>query len=238
MSLVTIEPVSFSPDLSGASLSSTSGPSPKRSWFNNLFSFKPAPCTLVSHLNISETRERTKKLLAGMNVRTAVVEIDGLRGLKCRVDEVRDNNGMSSTKGVRFRVEFSRGASSPSGVGYNTLVSLTLEKGAQSSFKEIFGSLRYSFGDTQSQSPTSARPPVQQAHSFSLPSASARPHASSISNGSTYGANGNGNGNAPHLSAPHMRWTSSAPNTPIMPSSPQFPSNAPGSVRLPSAIRF
>lgn len=41
------------------------------------------------------------------------------------------------TKGVRFRVEFSRSSANTTG-GYNTLVSLTQEKGAQSSFKSKF----------------------------------------------------------------------------------------------------
>ena len=40
-------------------------------------------------------------------------------------------------KGVRFKVDFTRSTPKSSG-GYNTLVSLTLEKGAQSSFKGSF----------------------------------------------------------------------------------------------------
>ena len=38
---------------------------------------------------MSNTRERTKKLLETLNVRVALVEIDGLRALKCRLDEER-----------------------------------------------------------------------------------------------------------------------------------------------------
>jgi hypothetical protein len=72
-----------------------------------------------------------------------------------------------------FRVEFSRGASSPSGVGYNIDIVLTLEKGAQSSFKEIFASLRLLLGDVLSN-PSSPRPPVPLSYSFSFRSVSTR----------------------------------------------------------------
>ena len=159
--VTTIEPVPWMPNLSGpptggstfsamtgatgATASSSVGVnSPKRSWFNNLFSFKPASCTLLSHDNVANTRERTKRALGDLHVRVAVVEIDGLRALKCRLDEVRDpHTNVTVIKGVRFKVEFSRSnASSSSSTGYNTLVSLTQEKGAQSSFKAIFASLK------------------------------------------------------------------------------------------------
>ncbi|EIW67971.1 hypothetical protein TREMEDRAFT_11764, partial [Tremella mesenterica DSM 1558] len=108
------------------------GPSPKRSWFNNLFSFKPPSCTLLSHDNIGGSREKAKKVLGDMGVQVNVVEIDGLRALRCRFEDVKGNG--TSARGVRFRIEFSRSSQNTSG-GYNTLVSLTLEKGAQSSFK-------------------------------------------------------------------------------------------------------
>jgi len=140
------------PSLSGPSSanSTSSGISPKRSWFNNLFSFKPAAFTLMSSDNIGNTRERAKKLLSGMGVRVEIVEVDGLRALKCRYDDVKGesllclaenmtdvvdfNSGTTLTKGVRFRIEFTRSTPMSSG-GYNTLVSLTQEKGAQSTFR-------------------------------------------------------------------------------------------------------
>ena len=132
---LNIEPVPFSPSLSGPS-SAGSGISPKRSWFNNLFSFKAPSFTLVSSDNIGNTRDKAKKVLAGISVRVEVVEFDGIRGLKCRYDEVKDpHSGTLITKGVRFRIEFARSTPMSSGGGYNTLVSLTQEKGAQSTFR-------------------------------------------------------------------------------------------------------
>lgn len=107
----------------------------------------------MSSDNIGNTREHAKKLLSGMGVRTEIVEVDGLRALKCRyedvkgesllltlkhdgtqADEIDFNSGTTLTKGVRFRIEFSRSSPMSSG-GYNTLVSLTQEKGAQSTFR-------------------------------------------------------------------------------------------------------
>lgn len=93
---LNIEPVPFSPSLSGPS-SAGSGISPKRSWFNNLFSFKAPSFTLVSSDNIGNTRERAKKLLGGINVRTETIEIDGLRALKCRYDEVKGESSWGVT---------------------------------------------------------------------------------------------------------------------------------------------
>lgn len=139
-------------------------------------------------------------------------------------------------KGVRFKVEFSRSSATTNG-GYNTLVSLTQEKGAQSSFKStysyrsvqpfcesadgnilaIFAQLKQSIEAT---SPAQSRPRPSQVHSFTLPSA-IRPQPS------------------PMLAAPPMRWTTSAPTTPIVPSTPRLDGHqAPGSGQLPSAIRF
>jgi serine/threonine-protein kinase HSL1 (negative regulator of Swe1 kinase) len=103
--VVSIEPVPWTPGFSGpatassitssnyaastSAASSASTPSPKRSWFNNLFSFKPPTCTVLCHDSIANTREKTKRILDGQGVRVAVVEIDGVRGLKCRLDDVK-----------------------------------------------------------------------------------------------------------------------------------------------------
>lgn len=89
--LLHIEPTPFMPSLSGPSsaTSTSSSVSPKRSWFNNLFSFKPASFTLMSSDNIGNTRERAKKLLSSIGCRVEIVELDGLRALKCRYDDVK-----------------------------------------------------------------------------------------------------------------------------------------------------
>ncbi|ORY34280.1 hypothetical protein BCR39DRAFT_517417 [Naematelia encephala] len=226
---VTIDPVPYSAEMAGPATnsfghglsSSAVGPSPKRSWFNNLFSFKPASCTLLSHDNVGNTRDRTKRALGELGVQVTVVEIDGLRALKCRLEEIRDPQGtMTVVKGVRFKVEFSRSSQNSNG-GYNTLVSFTQEKGAQSSFKNIFAQLKSSFEDS-SVPPTPTSAPAQ-IHTFALPSGQHQPSKS------------------PMLSAPTTRYTTSAPSTPMMPSTPVFETNTrmtPGSVQLPPAIRF
>ena len=99
---LSVEPVPFAPTFGSArsaspqpfafspSPSSSAGtPSPKRSWFNNLFSFKPPSCTLLSHDNVANTRDRSKRILIDLGVKLTVVEIDGIRALKCRVEEMK-----------------------------------------------------------------------------------------------------------------------------------------------------
>lgn len=261
---VTIDPVPYSADLSGpgtaasaisnfsaVSSSSASTPSPKRSWFNNLFSFKPASCTVLCHDNVANTRERTKRALHDLGVRVALVEIDGLRALKCRLEEVRDPHGNTTVvKGVRFKVEFSRSTTSSS-PGYNTLVSLTQEKGAQSSFKGIFNSLRTVLETNhplQSQQQQQQRPQsALSANSNSRPYPS---HQYSYnSNASTSSATTPTTYHYPHsakvspnntLSAPPVRWAQSAPTSPAMPTTPRFSASPqmPVSPQLPSGIRM
>ena len=100
---VSIDPVAYSPSLAGplsamSSHSATSGQSasaygssvasPKRSWFGNLFSFKPPAVTVASHQNISASREMARKVLGELGVRSETVEIDGMRALKCRFEDV------------------------------------------------------------------------------------------------------------------------------------------------------
>ncbi|WRT63695.1 uncharacterized protein IL334_000618 [Kwoniella shivajii] len=217
-------PASATPSFASTSGGSMNGISPKRSWFNNLFSFKAPACTLLAHDNISSTRDRVRKILTDQGVRVALVEMDGIRGLKCRLDEIRDpvNGNQSVVKGVRFKIEFSR-ANQGAGQSYNTLVTLTLEKGAQSSFRSVFGNLKQHIESSNPIRPTSTyvnRSPIQPS-SATIPS-----HPQ------------------PLLSAPPVRWTSSAPTTPVVQSSPRFGDQrtnlptTPQSVQIPSSIRF
>lgn len=261
---VSIDPVPYSADLAGpasaisnfsshsASSPTSTSNSPKRSWFNNLFSFKPASCTVLCQDNVANARERTKRALHDLGVRVALVEIDGLRALKCRLDEVRDPQGNTTVvKGVRFKVEFSRSTVNTA-PGYNTLVSLTQEKGAQSSFKGIFNSLKTVLeAPLQSHSQVQAQSPYPQQHQQRPHSAltpGARPQASHQysynSNAITptsyhYPASTN---TSPQntLSAPPVRWAHSAPNSPAMPTTPRFMASPqmPVSPQLPSGIRM
>jgi hypothetical protein len=256
---VTIDPVPYSAELAGPSTGTSmfsamsaastvaSTSSPKRSWFNNLFSFKPASCTLLCRDNIGNTRERTKRVLHTLGVQVAVVEIDGLRALKCRLDEVKDLQGTSTVvKGVRFKVEFSRSNASSSG-SYNTLVSLTQEKGAQSTFKTIFTSLKSHLESDVPIAPVPASP--ISAHSTPAASVSrpARPLPPVQTPSYGFGAYPHSPGqprSTPNtLSAPpmqHVRWTNSAPNSPNLPSTPRFaPSpQMPNPAHLSSPIRM
>ncbi|WVW81960.1 hypothetical protein I302_103963 [Kwoniella bestiolae CBS 10118] len=214
-------PPSATPSFASGS-SSINGISPKRSWFNNLFSFKAPSFTLLAQDNISSTRDRVRKILNEQNVRVALVEIDGVRGLKCRLDDVRESSGAGVQRGIRFKVEFSR-ANQSAGQNYNTLVTLTLEKGAQSTFRTMFVSLKSRI--------ESSNPPRPQ--SIMLRSSPQQPTSAVIPSHPQ-----------PLLSAPPIRYTSSAPTTPIVPSSPRFGDHrshlppTPGSVQIPSTIRF
>lgn len=105
---------------------------------------------MLSTENIPTTREEVRRLLQSAGVKVAQTEVDGLRVLKCKLDEMNgelplqttlsatslillDPTGLLTvTKAVRFRVDFSR---APVGSGFLTTVTLVQEKGAMSSFK-------------------------------------------------------------------------------------------------------
>lgn len=74
-----IQPTPFAPDLSGLSSSS-----PKRSWFQNLFTFKPAPFTLWSYETIGVTEQVMQRQLASFGARVAVERLEGQTILRCR----------------------------------------------------------------------------------------------------------------------------------------------------------
>lgn len=78
---IVIQP--FQPDLSGKDVS------PKRSWFQNIFTFKPAPYTLWSYENISTTSGVVQRLLTSYGVRVAVERLEGLTVLRCKVDSMK-----------------------------------------------------------------------------------------------------------------------------------------------------
>jgi hypothetical protein len=54
----------------------------------------------MSSDNIGNTRERAKKLLNGMGVRVDIVEVDGLRALKCRYEDVKGEYSVFKTGGI------------------------------------------------------------------------------------------------------------------------------------------
>lgn len=63
----------------------------KRSWFTNIFNFKPAAYSLLSVYGPRITRDECKKLLGSFGVSVVIQNSEASGGgvLKCRLDEVR-----------------------------------------------------------------------------------------------------------------------------------------------------
>jgi hypothetical protein len=126
---------SFTPP--SPSPSSPVSSSPKRSWFGNVFSFKPVTYTLFSKHDVRTTRNECRRLLMGMEVHVVLEDSEGLGVLKCYLDEARDPNRlMAAMKAVRFRVEVQRF------IDGEIFMLLVHEKGALDSFKEVHKRLR------------------------------------------------------------------------------------------------
>ncbi|KAJ6591667.1 kinase-like domain-containing protein [Mycena vulgaris] len=123
--------------LPSPSLSSPLSSSPKRTWLGNVFSFKPIAYKLSSTHDVHTTRNECRRLLMEMDVRVVLEDSEGLGVLKCRLDEVRDPNGlMSVVKAAKFKVEVQRTFEDAA----HQVVSLLLvhEKGSVDSFKEVY----------------------------------------------------------------------------------------------------
>lgn len=117
--------------------------SPKRSWFQNLFNFKPAPFTLWSYESMPTTARAIQHRLTILGARVAVERHQDTIMLRCKADHIKvDGRTQRSEKPVYFKVEVMR-AMPPS--NYSTGASLTLVKGAHSTFKEICEVLRRSY---------------------------------------------------------------------------------------------
>lgn len=63
----------------------------KKSWFTNLFNFKPASYSLLSVYDPRITRDECRKLLRSFGVGVVLQNSEGPTGgiLKCKLDEVR-----------------------------------------------------------------------------------------------------------------------------------------------------
>ncbi|KAJ7890632.1 Pkinase-domain-containing protein [Mycena olivaceomarginata] len=119
-------------------LSSPISSSPKRTWLENVFSFKPITYTLCSTRDFYTTRNECRRLLMGMDVRVVLEDSEGLGVLKCRLDEGRDPDGlMSVVKATKFRVEVQQSLEDEA-----VLLILVHEKGSMDSFKEVYKRLR------------------------------------------------------------------------------------------------
>ena len=116
---------------------------PRRSWFGDVFKFKPTSFVLLSVHDAYTSREECRRMLVGLGIRVTLAHSDGLGILKCKLDEVRDPAGaMALVKAVRFRVEVHKPSVSQSDAGFEVSLHLVQEKGASSSFQAVHARLR------------------------------------------------------------------------------------------------
>ena len=116
---------------------------PRRSWFGEVFRFKPTSFVLHSVHDAYTSREECRRMLVGLGIRVMLAHAEGLGLLKCKLDEVRDPAGMTAlVKAVKFRVEVHRPHVSQSNTGYEVTLHLIQEKGASSSFQAVYARLR------------------------------------------------------------------------------------------------
>lgn len=161
------------------------------------------------------------RCLTGQGVNVKVVDYDGMRGLKCKIADTRDIHG-NVVKGIRFRIEFTRGVMPSEGyeIKFGTNACLTLEKGAQSSFNTAYNSLKKAV--VAHERPKVEASPPQPRTSYSLP----RPRAP---------------GSRPSIFdtvlnvGPSYRTATSVPNTPQF--GPQFGAYQFTGLQRPNTIR-
>ncbi|KAG0141115.1 hypothetical protein CROQUDRAFT_136332 [Cronartium quercuum f. sp. fusiforme G11] len=128
-------------------------PSPRVSWFANLFAWKAVTYQLMSVDNCTATRVEAKRSLEHLGCVTVVEKSEGALMLRCKYD---DRSGGASRL-VKFKVEFIAQNTSGSGTPtlgispriesnsrnvYATCMNLTLEKGNATTFKLICNGIR------------------------------------------------------------------------------------------------
>ncbi|KII87421.1 hypothetical protein PLICRDRAFT_112541 [Plicaturopsis crispa FD-325 SS-3] len=134
-----------SPSLSVSDDSSFVGSpaTPRRSWFNNVFKFKPTRYQLFSVHDAYTSREECRRILVGLGVQVVLTHAESAGILKCKMDEVNDPAGaMAVFKAVRFRVEVHKPSPSQVAAGFQVVLHLVQEKGAMSSFGSVYSRLR------------------------------------------------------------------------------------------------
>ncbi|KAJ3811374.1 Pkinase-domain-containing protein [Lentinula aff. lateritia] len=106
-------------------------------WFTNVFKFsRPEVFTLHSTHSVHVTRNECRRLLMAMDVRVMLEDAEGLGILKCKLDEVRDSNGvMSVLKAVKFKIDVKQ-------TEEELFLILIHEKGSTDSFREVCKRLR------------------------------------------------------------------------------------------------
>ncbi|QRV84346.1 Serine/threonine-protein kinase [Ceratobasidium sp. AG-Ba] len=126
-----------------------------RGWFQNLFSFRPSNLTLFSTVSPELTRREATQVLSDLGVN--VMRHGDRQVLLCHAENFRDVNGALFSKFVRFRIEIrSSSEYSPPGTPlrspsldspspYPVIMTITQEKGANSTLKAVYNSLRASW---------------------------------------------------------------------------------------------
>lgn len=145
-----------SPAFSDDSFSLTS--TRRRSWFENVFKFKPTSFTLRSIHDAYTSREDCRRMLVNLGCHVKLKDSsNGICGLKCRVEEGTSITGVIlSAKAARFRVEVHKASSSQTDAICAAVVQLVHEKGSSSTFQVIYTSLRntWDLGDGVVYSPS------------------------------------------------------------------------------------
>lgn len=83
-----------SPVLSDGSFFLLAGTTPRRSWFTNLFNFKPASYHLLSVHDTYTTKEECARVLRGFGV-TVLTDMEASHVLKCKLEEIRGTSRYS-----------------------------------------------------------------------------------------------------------------------------------------------
>ena len=118
------------------------GTSPKRSWIDNVFNFKPATFTLLSRCDVRTTRNECRRLLVEMGLLVWLEESEKLGILKCRSNDVKDaSTTITGSKCVKFRVELQWPMPRLFRDGYSVSLLLVHEKGSFEAFKRLYQQL-------------------------------------------------------------------------------------------------
>ena len=118
------------------------GSSPKRSWIDNVFNFKPATFTLLSRCDVHTTRNECRRLLIEMDLLISLEESEKLGILKCRSNNVKDASAtITGSKCVKFRVELQWPTPRLFRDGYVVSLLLVHEKGSFEAFKRLYQQL-------------------------------------------------------------------------------------------------
>ena len=159
-----ISSISFSATHSSFSLPTPPelGLSPKRSWIDNVFNFKPATFTLLSKCDVHTTRNECRKLLLNMNLLVSLEESEKLGILKCRSNDFKDASTITGSKCVKFRVELQWPTTRLFRDGYVVSLLLVHEKGSVEAFKRFYQQLarewNMDFVDEETPSTISVNP--------------------------------------------------------------------------------